>query len=52
MNPRLQRYGFSPRTLPRGMAGPIFNNPNLNLARLGRLQGFGDENEDGLFPAP
>ena len=52
MNPRMQGYGFAPRTLPAGMGGPIFNNPNTNLARLGRLQGFGDENEDGLFPAP
>jgi hypothetical protein len=52
MNPRMQGYGWSPRTLPRGMGGPIFNNPNVNLARLGQLQGFGDENEDGLFPAP
>jgi hypothetical protein len=52
MNPRMQGYGFAPRTLPAGMGGPIFNNPNTNLARIGRLQGFGDENEDGLFPAP
>lgn len=51
MNPG-RGMGFAPRTLPRGMGGPIFNNPNINLARLGRLQGFGDENEDGLFPAP
>jgi hypothetical protein len=34
------------------MGGPIFNNPNVNLARLSRMQGLGDENEDGLFPAP
>lgn len=52
MNPRMHGYGFAPRTLPAGMGGPIFNNPNTNLARLGRLQGFGDENDDGLFPAP
>lgn len=58
-------WGFSPRTLPAGMGaplfnnprmqgfrGPIFNNPNVNLAGLARLQGMGDENEDGLFPAP
>lgn len=51
-NPRLQGYGFSPRTLPAGMGGPIFNNPNVNLSRLARLQGLGDENEDGNFPAP
>jgi hypothetical protein len=51
-NPRLQGWGFSPRTLPAGMGGPIFNNPNVNLARLSRMQGLGDENEDGLFPAP
>lgn len=51
-NPRMQGYGFSPRTLPAGMGGPIFNNPNVNLARLSRLQGMGDENEDGMFPAP
>lgn len=51
-NPRMQGYGFSPRTLPSGMGGPIFNNPNVNLGRLARLQGMGDENEDGNFPAP
>ena len=51
-NPRMQGYGFSPRTLPAGMGGPIFNNPNLNLSKLARLQGLGDENEDGMFPAP
>lgn len=56
-NPRLQGLGFSPRTLPQGMGGPIFNNPNtqmarFNFARLDRMQGAGDENEDGLFPAP
>lgn len=55
-------WGFSPRTLPAGMGaplfnnprlqGPIFNNPNVNLHRLARLQGLGDENEDGMFPAP
>lgn len=52
MNPRLRGYGFSPRELPRGMGGPIFNNPRVNLARIGAMQGFGDENEDGMFPAP
>lgn len=51
-NPRLHGYGFSPRTLPRGMGGPIFNNPNVNLSALARLQGLGDENEDGMTPAP
>lgn len=51
-NPRLSGWGFAPRTLPAGMGGPIFNNPRLNLARLAYAQGFGDENEDGLFPAP
>jgi len=40
-NPRLQGYG-----------GPIFDNPNTNLMGLARLQGMGDENEDGMFPAP
>lgn len=51
-NPRMHGYGFSPRTLPGGMGGPIFNNPNVNLGKLARLQGLGDENEDGNFPAP
>jgi hypothetical protein len=51
-NPRLQGWGFSPRTLPAGLGGPIFNNPNVNLSRLARLQGIGDENEDGMTPAP
>lgn len=56
-NPRMQGYGFSPRTLPAGMGGPIFNNPNTqmanyNFSRLARVQGMGDENEDGNFPAP
>ena len=58
-------WGFAPRTLPAGMGaplfnnprlmgmgGPIFNNPNVNLGRLAQLQGMGDENEDGMFPAP
>ena len=63
-------WGFMPRTLPAGMGaplfmnprlqaynGPIFNNPNTQLAnygfsRLAAAQGFGDENEDGNFPAP
>lgn len=42
-NPRMAGYG-----------GPIFANPNtnLNLGRLATLQGMGDDNEDGLFPAP
>jgi len=37
-----------------GFRGPIFSNPNsnLNLGRLAALQGVGDENEDGMFPAP
>lgn len=51
-NPRLHGWGFSPRVLPRGMGGPIFNNPNVNLSALARLQGLGDENEDGMTPAP
>ena len=61
-------WGFRPTTLPAGMAGmgaplfnnprlqgyagPIFNNPNVNLGRLAQMQGVGDENEDGMFPAP
>lgn len=57
--------GFSPRTMPAGMGaplfnnprmqgmnGPIFNNPNVNLAGLARLQGLGDDSEDGIFSAP
>ncbi len=40
-NPRLQSYG-----------GAIFDNPNVNLARINAMQGMGDENEDGMFPAP
>ncbi len=37
-----------------GFRGPIFANPNTNanLGRLARMQGVGDENEDGMFPAP
>lgn len=37
-----------------GFRGPIFSNPNtnLNLGRLAQMQGLGDENEDGMFPAP
>lgn len=58
-------YGFSPRALPAGLGaplfnnprlqgfnGPLFNNPNVNLARLSRMQGCGDDNDDGIFPAP
>ena len=51
-NPRMAGYGFTPRTLPAGMGGPIFNNPRMNLSRIARMQGMGDDNEDGLFPAP
>jgi len=45
-NPRLAAFN-----------GPIFQNPNPMMptaahAKLARLQGLGDENEDGLFPAP
>ncbi len=40
-NPRLQ-----------GFNGPIFDNPRMNMARLAQLQGLGDDNEDGNFPAP
>lgn len=40
-NPRLSRYG-----------GAIFDNPNINLDGIARMQGLGDENEDGMFPAP
>ncbi len=40
-NPRLSGFG-----------GPIFDNPRLNMARLAGLQGLGDDNEDGMFPAP
>ncbi len=35
-----------------GYGGPIFDNPNLNLGRLAQLQGLGDDNEDGMTPAP
>jgi hypothetical protein len=37
-----------------GFRGPIFANPqtNMNLGRLASMQGVGDDNEDGLFPAP
>lgn len=35
-----------------GFHGPIFDNPNTQLAGIARLQGLGDENEDGMFPAP
>ncbi len=40
-NPRLSAYG-----------GPIFDNPRMNMHALAQLQGMGDENEDGMFPAP
>lgn len=40
-NPRLAAYG-----------GPIFDNPSINMARLAQMQGLGDDNDDGLFPAP
>ena len=40
----------------RGFGGPILSNPAtrlaVNHARLARLQGLGDDNEDGNFPAP
>ncbi len=42
----------NPRTQMLGFGGPIFQNPRNNMAAIGRLQGFGDDNEDGLFPAP
>lgn len=49
----------NPNTITRsaglsGFRGPIFDNPNThrNLGRLAQMQGFGDENEDGMFPAP
>ncbi len=39
-----------------GFGGPIFDNPRMsganNLARLAGLQGLGDDNDDGMFPAP
>lgn len=37
-----------------GFNGPIFANPNtnLNMGRLARMQGLGDDNDDGNFPAP
>jgi hypothetical protein len=50
-NPRMQGYGAN-RILPQGMGGPIFNNPQANLSRLAQMQGLGDDNEDGNFPAP
>lgn len=55
------------RTMPGGYGAPLFNNPRIagfngpifdnprsamNQFRLGALQGRGDENEDGMFPAP
>ncbi len=45
-------YYANPRMA--GFHGPIFANPNtnLNLGRLARMQGVGDDNEDGLTPAP
>lgn len=44
----------NPRMAPglMGYGGPIFDNPNTNLGHLARMQGMGDENEDGMFPAP
>lgn len=47
-------YGAPIFQNPRGggFGGPIFQNPRMNMARLAQLQGLGDENEDGLFPAP
>ncbi len=50
-------YGAPIFNNPRQMAGfngPIFDNPRqaLNQFKLARLQGLGDENEDGMFPAP
>lgn len=47
-------YGAAIFDNPRlsGFNGPIFDNPSLNMARLAGLQGVGDDNEDGLFPAP
>jgi len=51
-----QGYGApifdNPRQRLMGYGGPIFDNPNTNLMGLARMQGLGDENEDGLFPAP
>lgn len=47
-NPRMGAL----RVLPGGMGGPIFSNPRQNLSALARMQGYGDENEDGIFPAP
>lgn len=35
-NPRAQRMGFSPRTMPRGMGAPLYANPNPR-----RLLGYG-----------
>lgn len=37
-----------------GFRGPIFENPRqaMNMGRLAMMQGTGDDNEDGLFPAP
>jgi len=40
-NPRLAAYG-----------GAIFDNPQVNHARLAQMQGLGDDNEEGMFPAP
>lgn len=55
-NPRLSGWGGQIVSNPRlsGFNGPIFTNPqtNLNLHRLSQLQGLGDDNEDGMFPAP
>ncbi len=37
-----------------GFRGPILANPQTaaNFGHLARMQGVGDDNEDGLFPAP
>lgn len=42
----------NPRQRLMGFNGPIFDNPNTNLMGIARMQGLGDENEDGMFPAP
>lgn len=45
----------NPRVPPLlGFGGPIFDNPRvaMNHFKLARVQGMGDENEDGMFPAP
>jgi hypothetical protein len=49
-----QGYGAALFNNPRlaGFNGPIFDNPSLNHARLAQMQGMGDDNEEGMFPAP